>query len=81
MATLRRTQMYLPEDILLELKRKSNKEKTTIAHIIRNAVSDFLKREKERDWEKDSLWNMVGAGSSQEGDISVNHDKYLYGKE
>lgn len=81
MATLRRTQMYLPEDILLELKRKSNKEKTTIAHIIRNAVSDFLKREKEKDWEKDSLWNMVGAGSSQEGDISVNHDKYLYGKE
>ncbi|MBI5213141.1 MAG: hypothetical protein HY957_07190 [Nitrospirae bacterium] len=81
MATLRRTQMYLPEDILLELKRKSNKEKTTIAHIIRNAVSDFLKREKGKDWEKDSLWNMVGAGSSQEGDISVNHDKYLYGKD
>ncbi|HAK88729.1 MAG: hypothetical protein A2077_00605 [Nitrospirae bacterium GWC2_46_6] len=73
--------MYLPEDILLELKRKSNKEKTTIAHIIRNAVSDFLKREKEKDWEKDPLWNMVGAGSSQGGNISEEHDKYLYGKD
>jgi hypothetical protein len=72
--------MYLPEDILLQLKRKSSREKTTIAHIIRSAVSDFLKKEKERDWEKDSLWNMVGAGSSHEGDISANHDKYLYGK-
>ncbi len=81
MATLRRTQMYLPEDILLELKRKAGKEKTTIANIVRNAVSDFLKKEKAKDWENDPLWNMVGAGSSQEGDISVNHDKYLYGKD
>lgn len=81
MSTLKRTQMYLPEDILLDLKRKANKEKTTIANLVRNAISDFLKKEKARNWEKDSLWNMVGAGSSQEGDISVNHDKYLYGKD
>lgn len=80
MAALRRTQVYLPEDILLDLRRMANKEKTTIANLVRNAISDFLKKEKVRSWENDSLWNMVGAGSSQEGDISINHDKYLYGE-
>lgn len=80
MSTLRRTQMYLPEDILRELKRRSAEEKTTIAAIVRSALSEFLGKNREKNWLEDPLWEMVGASSSKEGDLSVNHDKYLYGK-
>lgn len=80
MATLKRTQMYFPEDVIMELKRKASKEKTTIANIVRVAVLELLKKEKTKNWEKDPLWNMVGFSSSKDGDLSVNHDKYLYGK-
>lgn len=80
MATLRRTQMYFPEDVLMKLKSKADEEQTTVSEIVRNAVSDFLKKKKDKDWTDDPLWNMVGSSSSKDGDLSVNHDKYLYGK-
>ncbi len=80
MSTLRRTQIYLSEDMLNALKIKAKKEKTSIANIVRKAVSEILKREKMKDWENDPLWNIIGAGSSEDGDLSINHDKYLYGK-
>ncbi|MBI4654144.1 MAG: hypothetical protein HY752_04025 [Nitrospirae bacterium] len=80
MATLKRTQMYFPEELLRELKRKASEEKTTIANIVRGAVSSLLKQEKAKNWIDDSLWNMIGASGSKDNDLSVNHDKYLYGK-
>ena len=80
MATLKRTQMYFPEELLRELKRKASEEKTTIANIVRGAVSALLKQEKAKNWMDDSLWNMIGASGSKDKDLSVNHDKYLYGK-
>ena len=80
MATLKRTQMYIPEDVLIELKKKAGKEKTTIADIVRNAISEFLGKEKAKDWINDPLWKMIGSSSSGDKDLSINHDKYLYGK-
>ncbi len=80
MTTLKRTQMYFPEDMLSELKRKADEEKTTIANIVRIAVSEILEKEKKRNWIEDPLWDMVGASISKDKDLSVNHDKYLYGK-
>ncbi len=80
MPTLKRTQMYFPEDVLRELKRKAREEKTTVAEIVRNSVSETLRKEKAKDWTEDPLWNMVGSSSSKDRDLSVHHDKYLYGK-
>lgn len=80
MPTLKRTQMYFPEEILRELKRKASEEKTTIADIVRSAVSELLKKEKTKNWMEDTLWKMLGTSSSKDKDLSVNHDKYLYGK-
>jgi len=80
MPILKRTQMYFPEGVLRELKRKAREEKTTVADIVRSAVSELLRKEKARDWVEDPLWNMVGSSSSRDTDLSVNHDKYLYGK-
>ncbi len=80
MQTLKRTQMYFPENILRELKKKAEEEKTTVTNIVREAVSELLKREKARNWEEDTLWKMVGSSISRDKDLSVKHDKYLYGK-
>lgn len=80
MPVLKRTQMYLPEGVLRELKKKAGEEKTTVAGIVRSAVAEFLGKKKTKHWENDPLWNMVGTGSSKDGDLSVRHDKYLYGK-
>jgi hypothetical protein len=72
--------MYFPEDMLIEIKRKAEKEKTTAANIVRSAVVELLKKEKGKNWIKDPLWNMVGSSSSKDRNLSANHDKYLYGK-
>ncbi|MEW6103932.1 MAG: CopG family transcriptional regulator [bacterium] len=77
---LKRTQIYFPEDMLFALKKRAYEEKTNVSNVIRKAISYFLLKEKKRDWVKDSLWNMVGAGSSKDKDLSISHDKYLYGK-
>jgi ribosome recycling factor len=72
--------MYFGEDTLRELKRKAREEKTTVADIVRSAVSELLRKEKAKDWMEDPLWNMVGSSSSKDTNLSVNHDKYLYRK-
>lgn len=80
MSELKRTQMYFPEDVLRELKKRAKENRTTIAEIVRNAVSGFIKQGEKKNWTNDTLWDMVGSSSSREGDLSVGHDKYLYGK-
>jgi metal-responsive CopG/Arc/MetJ family transcriptional regulator len=80
MSNLKRTQMYFPEDLLNKLKRKANNEKTTISNIVRTAIIELMKKEKVKNWDNDSLWSMVGSCTSNDKDLSVNHDKYLYGK-
>lgn len=52
----------------------------TVAGIVRDTVSEFLKKNRRADWADDPLWNMVGAGASKDGNLSVDHDKYLYEK-
>ena len=81
MPNLKRTQMYFPEDLLAELKKKADQDKTTLSHIVRDAVTDFVRKEKMKNWENDALWSMVGSSKSKDKDLSVNHDKYLYGNE
>ena len=79
MPNLKRTQMYFPEDLLAELKKKADQDRTTLSPIVRDAVTDFVRKEKMKNWENDALWSMVGSSKSKDKDLSVNHDKYLYG--
>jgi len=80
--TLKRTQMYFPEDMLQQVRQLAESEHTTIADIVRNAVGEFLKKKKKKeiDWDNDPLWDIVDhAEGSGRHDVSVNHDAYLYG--
>ncbi len=78
---LKRTQMYLPEEVLNRLKRKSKKEKTTVSGIVRDALAEYLAKEETKDWRHDALWEIVGRVSSGKKDLSAKHDEYLYGKQ
>jgi hypothetical protein len=71
--TLKRTQMYFPDDMLRQVRQLAASEHSTIAEIVRSAVSEF--------WDSDPLWGIVGQAASTDGDLAVNHDVYLYGGE
>lgn len=80
--TLKRTQMYFPEELLQQVRQIADSEHTTIAEVVRNAVGEFLDRKKKKqiDWDNDPLWDMLGqAEGSGRSDVSANHDAYLYG--
>lgn len=82
MSTLKRTQMYFPEDMLNELKLVATVKKESISEVVREAVAFFLKQKdsQAKNWQSDPLWDMVGTTNSGHHDGSINHDHYLYGK-
>ena len=82
MSTLKRTQMYFPEDMLTELKLVAGARKESISEVVREAVVYFLKQKNSqaKNWKSDPLWDMVGIANSGPSDGSLNHDYYLYGK-
>lgn len=82
MSTMVRTQVYLPGDIYEELKRRSKSTGLAMAEQIRQALREYLDHDEGVVLrEDDPIWNIVGAVSTGDGDLSVHHDKYLYGWE
>lgn len=83
MSTMVRTQIYIPRHIYEELKRRSESTGLAMAEQIRQALNEYLEPEEEgvvlRD--DDPIWKIVGAASFGPDDVSINHDKYLYGWE
>jgi len=81
MSTMVRTQVYIPRDIYEELRKRSESTGITIAEQIRQALREYLEREEGVVLrEDDPIWNIVGAISTGDGDLSIHHDRYLYGK-
>jgi len=76
----KRTQVYFPNELYRKIERKSRDESISVASIIREAVEMYLKEQDKVDWENDPLFKAVGIMDSRAGDLSVYHDKYLYGK-
>ena len=81
--TLKRTQMYFPDEMLQQVRQLADSEHTTIAEIVRTAVGDFLKKKSKKktiDWNNDPLMKLIEqAPASGTSDASLNHDFYLYG--
>ena len=77
----KRTQVYFPADLYNKVEKKAKKESMSSAAIIREAVAQYLEKEedKEIDWENDPIFKLAGIMKSGIGDLSVNHDYYLYG--
>jgi hypothetical protein len=82
MSTMVRTQVYIPGDVYEELKKRSKPTGLAMAEQIRQALREYLEGEEGVVLRKDDpIWNIVGAISTGDGDLSIHHDKYLYGWE
>jgi len=79
-----RFQVYLPRSTYERLQKRATQHDMTLATQVRAALDDYLERaESESDdgilHADDPIFQMIGMFSSKEGDLSVNHDHYLYG--
>lgn len=75
-----RTQIFLPESTYEELKSLAREESKSIAAKIREVLSQRLKKHKPKKTKKhylEALAELKFKGGPR--DLSVNHDKYLYG--
>jgi predicted DNA-binding protein len=75
----KRTQIYLPEELYYRLKEKSRYTGKPMAEFIRESLEKYLEEdEKTRLYPNDPIWQITGKGQSNDGDLSANHDRYLY---
>ena len=81
--TMVRTQVYLPRDIHSRLQKRAREHELTLAVQIRTALEDYLEQVEAQDdgvlHADDPIFQMIGMVDSGLGDLSVNHDHYLYG--
>jgi len=78
---LKRTQIYLEEDVLRDLREVADAEGRSVAAIIREAVRAHLATRDDEDWTKDDPFlRMAGAFTGGPADGAENHDRYLYGR-
>ena len=78
-----RTQVYLPRHIYQQLQERAAKQGLTLAVQIRAALEDYLEHAESEDDEgilraDDPIFQMIGVFDSGAGDLSINHDHYLY---
>jgi len=84
MSTMVRTQVYLPKDMYEELQARVKLTGLSMAEQIRRALREYLQSEHDEGVvlrDDDPIWQIVGAASSGPSDVSVHHDRYLYGWE
>lgn len=79
-----RTQVYLPRRVYDKLQTRADKQGLTLAVQVRTALQDYLERIESQEEgilrADDPLFQLIGAAASREGDLSVSHDHYLYGR-
>jgi hypothetical protein len=77
-----RKQLYLSVEQNEELRRRAARQRCTEAEIVREAVTRYfgLRDKKAAAVERDPLWSIIGAGVSDQGDLSEHVDDILYGK-
>lgn len=75
------------KQIILRIPEEMYKKATHTFRIKGNGLKDYLMDlirksvtiKKNADYDKDSIWGVVGLGRSKAGDLSAKHDTYLYG--
>ena len=81
MSTLHRTQVYIEEDQVQQLKLEAEKEHLTVSELTRRAINRFLKtKARSVNWDRDPLTKAIGKIKLAVTDASVEHDHYLYGR-
>ena len=92
---MKRTQVYLPEDLYEEVRRVSYEQKKSIAAVVREALAEYLavgkakieaitevekKELSEEELKNHPLYQIIGMCSTGIEDGAEKHDYYLYGE-
>jgi hypothetical protein len=79
MTRLVRKQVYITEEQERRLKLVSKRQQRAEAEILRSALDQVLlpKRGRGRA-RRDPLWDIVGLGRTESGDVARNVDRHLY---
>ena len=81
MGSLHRTQIYLEENQMQQLKIEAERERLAVSELIRRAIERFLKtKTRNADWDNDPLTKAVGKIKLAVTDASMEHDHYVYGR-
>ena len=67
-------ELYLYQEQFDALERLSAKEGKTIVDLILQGIDRLL---AETPIEEDPLWDIVGIGRSETGDLALEHDRHL----
>ena len=76
-----RKQVYLTPELDARLRREANRQRRSEAEILREALAQRLRvgNGSRSDLDADTLWDLVGSGVSESGDLSERVDELLYG--
>lgn len=80
---MRRTQVYLDEELVAGLQRLARTEGTSMGELIRRGARRLLQETVATEpWgAADPLWDLVGfVSGGAPDDASLNADRYLYGE-
>lgn len=73
-----RTQVYLPEPLYFELTHMAKRQGVPTAQIIRKTLSDGMKKQRKQT-PAQAFAELAKLAIKGPGDLSTNHDDYLYG--
>lgn len=72
-----RTQLYLPEELVWELRLLAQQLNASVAETIRKALVRGISRIREKRVDLDDIVGMIKSDSAPE-DLSKNLDRYLF---
>ncbi|MFA5787045.1 MAG: ribbon-helix-helix protein, CopG family [Actinomycetota bacterium] len=75
---MRRTQIYVEEELDARLRAAAAAEGRSAAALIRDAVRMYLSG-KSDETQDDAFLGLAGAFAGGPSDASTEHDRYLYG--
>ena len=76
---MRRTNMYIDDDLDDALRQVAALEGRSAAAIVRDAIRAYLNDPARRPRDDDPFRPLIGAFAGGPGDAALNHDRYLYG--
>jgi hypothetical protein len=77
-----RTQLYITEEQMRDIKLKAKRENKREAEVIRELLSEGMKKSARKTQEStgDSLLRLAAIGGKGPADLSSRVDDYLYGE-
>jgi Ribbon-helix-helix protein, copG family len=78
MGSVKRTQIYLDEDLAAEIRQMAAAEGCSDSALIREAVRTYLSKRRSGG-SGDPILALAGAFAGGPVDASTEHDRYLYG--